>query len=208
MSMHPDDFALPLERSLERPSKFDALAAMRTILRYIGEDPLRPGLLETPDRVLRAWEREWGRGYREDPSKFARLFEEEQPFYDSMVIVRHIRVRSMCEHHMAPFIGYAHVGYLPKDARHVVGISKLARIVDHFSRRLQVQERLTYEIVDFIMDKITDLGAGVIICAKHTCMCTRGVNEAEAETVTSALKGAFFDNPETRSEFLRLAHPK
>lgn len=184
----------------------EAVTGVCAILRYLGEDPYRPGLQETPRRFLKAWKEDWGRGYNDMPLNVLRIFpyEGNERHYDELVVVRDISVYSTCEHHLAPFFGRATVGYIP-DARGVVGLSKLARIVDHFSRRLQVQERLTNQIADYVATNISGLGVGVVIKATHLCMVSRGVSQPTAETVTSALRAAVFDNDNTRAEFLRLA---
>jgi GTP cyclohydrolase IA len=177
-------------------------AEVRTILEAIGEDPGRAGLLRTPARVEAAF----GfltRGYRETAREAvgAGVFEEA---HESMILVRDIELYSMCEHHLLPFFGRAHVAYVP-DGR-IVGLSKLPRLVDVFARRLQVQERLTDQIADAVMDILAPRGAGVVIEAAHLCMMMRGVEKQNSRTVTSALRGIFRDDPKTRDEFLRLAH--
>lgn len=175
---------------------------VREILRALGEDPDREGLLKTPSRVEAAY-RWLTRGYHlsvEDVVGDA-VFEEN---HESMILVRDIELYSMCEHHMLPFFGRAHMAYIP-DGR-IVGLSKLPRIVDVFARRLQVQERLTDQIADAIMDVLEPLGAGVVIECVHLCMAMRGVEKQNSRTVTSALRGVFRDDEKTRSEFLRLVH--
>jgi GTP cyclohydrolase I len=180
-----------------------ALDAVRTLIRYIGDDPTREGLQETPERVLKAWVESWGAGYRDPSNGLVKLFaEESHDPHGSMVLVRGIRFFSTCEHHMAPFYGTADVAYIPC-GKGVVGLSKLARIVDHFSRRLQVQERLTNQIADFIKREIS-ADCAIIMRAAHMCMVSRGVQQPGSETITSALRGAFYDKPEARAEFLRL----
>ncbi|MGD2134905.1 MAG: GTP cyclohydrolase I FolE [Gemmatimonadales bacterium] len=174
---------------------------IRRMLELLGEDPTRAGLLRTPPRVAAsmAW---LTRGYRQSVEAMIReaIFEEE---HGSMVVVRDIEIYSMCEHHMLPFFGKAHVAYLPKGK--IIGLSKLPRVVDIFARRLQVQERLTDQVADALMDVLEPLGVGVVIEAYHLCMMMRGVEKQHSKTVTSALRGAFLDGP-TRDEFLRLAH--
>ncbi|WP_431282621.1 GTP cyclohydrolase I FolE [Humitalea sp. 24SJ18S-53] len=184
-----------------RPSQADAEAAVRTLLLWAGDDPLREGLLDTPKRVAKAY-REWFCGYDEDPEELlARSFEEVDG-YDEMVVLRDIRLESVCEHHMAPIIGRVHVGYLP--AGRVVGISKLARVVDAFGKRLQIQEKLTAQIANTIQDVLQPLGVAVVIEAAHQCMTTRGVHKTGVSMVTSRMLGAFRDDAATRREFLAM----
>lgn len=175
------------------------------LLEYIGEDPTREGLRETPDRVLKAWGH-WCKGYDVDPATVLKTFEDGAEGMDEMVIVGPIKLYSHCEHHMAPFFGTAHVGYIP-DGR-VVGLSKLARVVDIFAQRLQVQERLTTQIADCLMEHLKPLGVGVIVRAEHFCMCSRGVNKQGSFTTTSALRGAIKDGKAARAEFLALTQEK
>lgn len=173
------------------------------ILEHIGEDPTREGLLETPARVSKAWDH-WFSGYRANIPELFKVFEDGAPeeSADEMVLLTNIPVYSHCEHHMAPFIGVAHVAYIP--ATKIVGLSKIARVVDAFSRRMQVQERLTNQIADAIDEHLEPQGVGVVITAKHFCMATRGVNTPGVDTTTSALRGAFRKEPEARAEFLHL----
>lgn len=175
---------------------------MRTLIRWAGDDPVRPGLLETPARVTRAFE-EYFSGYALDPEALLRKTFDEIENYDEMVILRAISFESHCEHHLAPIIGRAWVGYIP-DGR-VVGISKLARVVDAFSKRLQIQEKMTAQIANAIDGALQPKGVGVVIRATHECMTTRGVHKPGTELVTSRLLGRFRDDPQTRQEFLRLA---
>jgi GTP cyclohydrolase I len=183
----------------DRVSRTDAEAAVRTLLRWAGDDPAREGLVDTPLRVARAW-REWFSGYTLDPDAYlARTFEEVEG-YDEMVVLRDIPFESHCEHHLAPIIGKAHVGYLPGGK--VVGISKLARVVEAYSRRLQVQEKLTAQIADCIERVLQPRGVGVVIEASHECMTTRGVHTRGVSMVTSTMRGSFRDDPRTRAEFL------
>lgn len=176
--------------------------AISTLLEYVGENPQRPGLLETPARVRKAW-KHWCSGYHEDPVAVLKTFEDGAELCgDEMVLVKGIELYSHCEHHMAPFFGVAHVAYIPD--KKIVGLSKLARVADIFAKRLQVQERLTNQIANAINDTLQPKGVGVLIEAKHFCMCSRGVNKQGSSTTTSALRGAFYDDPATRSEFLRL----
>jgi GTP cyclohydrolase I len=177
-------------------------AVIRDLLTIIGEDPNREGLLETPKRVLKAWGH-WCQGYHQDPASVLKTFEDGAEGCDEMVIVRDIQLFSHCEHHLAPFFGKAHVAYIPD--KRIVGLSKLARVVDIFAHRLQVQERLTTQVADAIHEVLQPIGVGVIIEATHFCMCSRGVNKQGSTTVTSALRGAMKEKPETRAEFFKLA---
>jgi len=182
-----------------RPSRAEAEEAVRVLLRWAGDDPGREGLADTPARVARAYGEHFA-GYAEDPAAIlARTFAETDG-YDEMVLLRDIRVVSHCEHHLAPIIGVAHVAYLPD--RRVVGISKLARVVDAFSRRLQIQERLTAQIADTIDAALCPRGVAVVIEARHQCMTTRGVHKAGVAMVTSRMLGAFRDDAAMRREFL------
>jgi len=190
-----------MTKTRKRPSEEDALAAVRTLIEWAGDDPDREGLLDTPRRVLKAY-RELFAGYESDPREYlARTFEEVGG-YDELVILRDIRVVSFCEHHMLPFLGRAHVGYLPNER--VVGISKLARVVHGFARRLQIQEKLTAEIADAIHDILKPKGVGVVIVSEHSCMTMRGVNTPGARLTTSSLLGDVRDDPRTRQEFFDL----
>ena len=173
--------------------------AVRTLLRWAGEDPGREGLLETPKRVVEAY-RDWFSGYTIDPREYLRRTFEEMAGYDEMIVLRDIEFESHCEHHMAPIIGKAHVGYLPTDK--VVGISKLARVVDVFARRFQVQEKMTAEIARCIDEVLQPRGVGVVIEAVHECMTTRGVHKRGVSMITSKMLGAFRSDARTRSEFL------
>jgi len=173
--------------------------AVRTLLRWAGEDPGREGLLETPKRVVEAY-RDWFSGYTIDPREYLRRTFEEMAGYDEMIVLRDIEFESHCEHHMAPIIGKAHVGYLPTDK--VVGISKLARVVDVFARRFQVQEKMTAEIARCIDEVLQPRGVGVVIEAVHECMTTRGVHKRGVSMITSKMLGAFRDDARTRNEFL------
>lgn len=176
-----------------------AEAAVRTLLQWAGEDPQREGLRDTPRRVVDAYG-DWFSGYSEDPSSFlARTFEEVAG-YDELIMLRNIEFESHCEHHMAPIIGRVHVGYLPQDK--VVGISKLARVVDTFARRFQVQEKMTAEIARCIQDVLQPRGVGVVVDASHECMTTRGVHKRGVSMITSKMLGTFRDDARTRAEFL------
>lgn len=186
------------------PRPVDAAAAedcVRTILQYIGEDPDREGLLETPARVVRAMAEHFS-GYQEDPSNHLATTFTEVGDYDELVLVSDIELHSHCEHHMVPFVGKAHVAYIP-DGR-VVGLSKLARVVDAYSKRLQVQEKLTTQIANCIQQALDPKGTAVIIQAQHFCMCYRGVRKPGSWTTTSKLTGAFLDEDATRKELMQL----
>jgi len=184
-----------------RPTQSDAEAAVRTLIEWAGDDPDREGLLETPARVARAY-RELFAGYETDPKDYLAKTFEEVAGYDELVILKDIPVVSFCEHHMLPFIGRAHVGYLPSNR--VVGISKLARVVRGFARRLQIQEKLTAEIAGAICDILKPKGVGVVIVSEHSCMTMRGVNTPGARLTTSHLLGVVRDDPRTRQEFFDL----
>jgi GTP cyclohydrolase IA len=184
-----------------RPSRDEAEEAVRTLLRWSGDDPTREGLLETPSRVVKAYE-EWFQGYDQDPVEYlARTFEEVEG-YDEMIVLRDIRFESHCEHHMAPIIGKAHVGYLP--TKKVVGISKLARVVETYARRFQVQEKMTAQIANSIQNVLEPKGVAVVLEASHQCMTTRGVHKPGVTMVTSTMLGAFRKDPLTRREFLTI----
>ena len=186
---------------MTRPTKTEAEEAIRTLLRYIGDDPQREGLLQTPERVARAY-KDWFGGYDDDPVAFLRRTFHEVDGYDEMIILRDIDFESHCEHHMAPIIGTVHIGYLPN--RGVVGISKLARVVEAFSRRLQVQETMTAQIAHCINDVLRPKGVGVVVEGVHQCMTTRGVRKSGVSMITSQLLGHFRSDPRTRSEFLSM----
>ncbi len=190
---------------MDRPSREEAEQAVRTLLLWVGEDPNREGLRGTPRRVARAFE-DWCSGYAEDPVAFLRRTFEEVDGYDEMIVLRDIPFESHCEHHIAPIIGKAHVGYLPD--RKVVGISKLARVVNAFARRLQVQESMTAQIAHCIQDVLKPLGVGVIVEAEHQCMTTRGVHKHGVSMITSQLLGQFRSDPRTRSEFMSIVGPQ
>ena len=182
-----------------RPSREQAEAAVRTLIQWAGDDPDREGLRSTPSRVARAYE-EWFSGYNDDPREYLKRTFEETGGYDEVVVLRDIRFESHCEHHMAPIIGRVHIGYLPADK--VVGISKLARVVDGYARRFQVQEKLTAQIADCIADVLKPRGVGVVVAAVHQCMTTRGVHKRNVSMVTSRMTGTFRSDARTRSEFL------
>ncbi|WP_291230221.1 GTP cyclohydrolase I FolE [Dokdonella sp.] len=181
-------------------TKERAEEAVRTLLRWAGENPAREGLLDTPKRVVEAY-RDWFSGYSVDPAEYLGRTFEEVAGYDELIVLRDIRFESFCEHHMAPIIGRAHVGYLPNDK--VVGISKLARVVDAYARRFQVQEKLTAQIAHCIDSVLKPRGVGVVIDAAHQCMTTRGVHKRGVSMITSQMLGSFRKDARTRSEFLR-----
>ena len=184
-----------------KPSREEAEEAVRTLICWTGDDPDREGLIETPKRVVKAYE-EFFEGYDMDPEEVLQKTFEEVQGYDDAVIVRNIRVESHCEHHIVPIIGVAHVGYIPNNR--VVGISKLARVIEIFGKRLQTQETMTAQIADTIQKVLEPKGDAVVVDASHQCMTTRGIHKTESSTITSRMLGAFRDNPETRSEFMNL----
>lgn len=185
---------------MAKRTQSEAEAAVRVLIEWAGDDPAREGLLETPARVARAY-RELFAGYGDDPREYLQKTFEEVGGYDELVVLRDIRVVSFCEHHMLPFTGRAHVGYLPTNR--VVGISKLARVVNAFARRLQIQEKLTAEIAEAINDILEPQGVGVMIESEHSCMTMRGVNAPGSNLITTRLMGVIRDDPRTREEFLR-----
>ena len=184
-----------------RPTRQEAEEAVRTLIRWAGDNPEREGLLGTPDRVVRSY-LEFFAGYEEDPGEILKRTFEEVEGYDEVVVLRDIRVESYCEHHMVPIIGVAHVAYLP--AHRVVGISKLARVVHAYAKRLQIQEKLTAQIANTIEAVLQPRGVGVVIESEHQCMTTRGVHQHGASMVTSRMLGAFRDDPNTRRELMAL----
>lgn len=185
-------------------SRQEALKAVRTLIQWTGDDPDREGLLETPDRVLRAYD-EFFSGYAEDPKEILRKTFSETEGYDEMIVLRDVRFESHCEHHMVPIIGKAHIAYIPK--RRVVGISKLSRIIDMYAKRLQIQERLTAQIADTINEVLQPKGVAVVIEATHQCMTTRGVHKTGVSMVTSRMLGVFRTHETTRKEFMSLLSP-
>ena len=182
-----------------RPSRDEARAAVRTLIQWAGDDPDREGLLETPDRVIRSYE-EFYSGYDQDPVGILKKTFEETNGYDEMVVLKDVEISSHCEHHMAPIIGRVHIGYLPDKG--VVGISKLARIVNIYARRLQIQEKMTAQIADALDEVIHPRGVGVVVEAAHHCMTTRGIQKQGVMMVTSRMLGTFRSDPKTRREFL------
>ena len=202
MSKHEATDSNPAEVSAfdkNRPSKEEARDAVRTLIKWAGDDPDREGLLDTPDRVVRAYE-EYYSGYRQDPVAILRKTFEETDGYDEMVVLKGVEISSHCEHHMAPIVGRVHIGYLPD--KNVVGISKLARIVDVYARRMQIQEKMTAQIADALDEVIMPRGVGVVVEAAHHCMTTRGIQKRGVMMVTSRMLGTFRSDPKTRREFL------
>ena len=187
-------------KSRNRVSRTMAEEAVRTLLKWAGDDPAREGLLDTPKRVVNAY-RDWFSGYEIDPADYLRRTFEEVGGYDEMVVLRDIAFESHCEHHMAPIIGRVHIGYLPTNK--VVGISKLARVVDGYARRFQVQEKLTAQIAGCITDVLKPRGVGVVVDAVHQCMTTRGVHKRGVSMITSRMTGTFREDARTRAEFLQ-----
>ena len=184
-----------------KPSRKQAEDAIQTLLLWAGDDPRREGLVDTPKRVATAYE-DWFSGYKQDPLLYLKRTFEEVEGYDEMIVLRDIAFESHCEHHMAPIIGTAHVGYLPRSK--VVGISKLARVVEAFARRFQVQEKMTAQIAICIEDVLKPKGVGVVIEAVHQCMTTRGIHKSDVSMVTSQMLGSFRKDARTRAEFLRM----
>jgi GTP cyclohydrolase I len=189
------------ETKIQRPSRTEAEEAVRTLIRWAGDDPAREGLVGTPDRVVRSYQ-EFFAGYDEDPVAMLERTFEEIDGYDEMVVLRDIRLESHCEHHMVPIIGKAHVAYLP--GKRVVGISKLARVVEVYAKRLQIQEKLTAQVANTLQTVLQPRGVAVVMEAAHQCMTTRGVHKTGVTMVTSRMLGAFRDDPRTRQEFLTM----
>jgi GTP cyclohydrolase IA len=187
------------DAAIAKPSREEAEEAVRTLIRWAGDDPSREGLRATPARVVRAYE-EWFAGYREDPRDYLKSTFEETGGYDEVVVLRDIRFESHCEHHIAPIIGRVHIGYLPRNR--VIGISKLARLVEVYARRLQIQEKMTAEIASCLDAVLKPHGVAVVTEATHQCMTTRGVHKPGVTMVTSRMLGVFRDHAETRQEFL------
>lgn len=188
----------PWENARDDQSATDVVVRL---LQYIGEDPDRGGLIETPKRVLKAWDH-WTSGYGRSPAEVLKTFEDGAERVNELVLVKSIPFYSHCEHHLAPFFGTAHIGYIP-DGK-IVGLSKLSRLLDIYARRLQVQERLTNQVADAIDEHLNPLGVGVVVEARHLCMESRGICQQGHSTVTSAMRGALLDKPEARAEFLSL----
>lgn len=186
---------------MSRPTREEAELAVRVLLEWIGDNPDREGLRSTPERVVKAYD-DWFAGYRDDPVEFLRRTFREVDGYDEMIVLRDIRFESHCEHHIAPIVGKVHIGYLPD--RKVVGISKLARVVETFARRLQVQEAMTAQIAHCIHDVLRPKGVGVVVEGTHQCMTTRGVRKHGVSMITSQLLGQFRSDPRTRNEFLTM----
>lgn len=185
----------------------EAEEAVKTLLSYIGEDAEREGLKETPKRFLKAWKEKWGCGYIENNFPELKIFEDGGENYDEMVVVRDIKIYSHCEHHIAPFFGVANVAYIPN--KKIVGLSKINRLCDYYARRLQVQERLTTQIADFLFEKLDATGVAVHIKCKHLCVCSRGIEDNSSFTETAALRGVFRDDTnQARKEFLSLIRSK
>ena len=192
---------VPAPVAADKPTRAEVEAAISTIIRWTGDDPTRDGLKETPARVARAYE-EYFKGYSEDPEVMLQKTFEEIEGYDKMIILRSIRFESHCEHHMAPIIGHAWIAYIPNGR--VVGISKLARVVEVYAKRLQIQEKMTAQIANAIERVLQPAGVAVVIKAEHHCMTTRGIMKPGTDLVTSHMTGAFRDNPMTRQEFLSM----
>lgn len=191
--------------AVKRPSREEAMAAVRTLIAWAGDDPRREGVVDTPQRVVDAYG-EWFEGYTQDPAKeLSRTFEDVQG-YDDIVMLREIEVESHCEHHMAPFLGKAYVAYMPTNR--VVGISKLARVVEIFAKRLQTQETMTQQIADAITDSLRPAGVAVLIDANHQCMSTRGVHHRHVSTITTQFTGVFKTDASLRQRFLDFVHRK
>jgi GTP cyclohydrolase I len=184
---------------MKKPSREEAMKAVTALIEWAGDDPKREGLVETPKRVVKAYE-EFFAGYEQDPEEILQKTFKEVEGYDEMVLVKDIAVESHCEHHIVPILGKAHVAYIPNNR--VVGISKLARIVDVFGKRLQTQETMTQQIANTIEKVLKPKGVAVVIDASHQCMSTRGIHKTESSTVTSSMRGIFKENPTTRNEFL------
>lgn len=200
--MTTDNLTLPASlRPQARPSRSEAEEAVRTLIRWAGDDPDREGLVGTPDRVVRAYE-EFFAGYDQDPVEILQRTFEETDGYDEMVLLRDVSFESHCEHHMVPIVGKAHIAYLPN--KRVVGISKLARVLDIYAKRLQIQEKLTAQIANAVQDVLQPKGVAVLIEAQHQCMTTRGVHKAGVSMVTSRMLGAFRTNASTRREFMAM----
>jgi len=184
-----------------KPTHEEVKEAVKTLIKWAGDDPNREGLIETPDRVIKAYENFFA-GYNNDPREILSKEFQEVDGYDEMIVLKDIRLESHCEHHLVPFIGTAHIGYIPKNK--VVGLSKLARVVEVFSKRLQIQEKLTAQIANSIDEVLQPKGVGVIIEASHLCISTRGIHKTDSRMVTSRMLGIFRNNSDTRREFLNI----
>lgn len=182
--------------------RHDAVKAVETILSYIGEDPDRPGLRETPERFIKAFEKDWCQGYKQDPAEILKVFEDGAEDYQGILFLGSIPVTSLCEHHLASIIGVAHFGYIP-DMR-IVGLSKIPRLIDVFAKRLQVQERMSAQIVEAFMTHVKCKGCGVVLKLRHLCMESRGIRIPNTVTTTSELRGIFAEDSRTQAEFLSL----
>ena len=191
----------PISKPVSKPSREEAMDAVRTMIAWAGDDPSREGLLETPKRVIKAYE-EFFAGYEMDPDEILNKTFEEVAGYDEMIIIKDIRLESHCEHHMVPILGKAHLAYIPNNR--VVGISKLARVVDVYGKRLQTQETMTAQIAESINRVLQPKGVAVVVDAGHQCMTTRGIHKTNATTITSQMLGVFRSDYRTRSEFMNL----
>ena len=198
----PEDQTSSVSAATQRPSRSEAEAAIELLLRWIGDDPAREGLAGTPERVVRAWE-EFCVGYNEDPAGMLQRTFEEVAGYDDMVMLRNVRMESHCEHHLVPILGSAHVAYMPD--RRVVGISKLARVIDSFARRLQTQETLTAQVAETIQSVLQPKGVAILIDAQHQCMTTRGVRKPDVSMVTTRFTGVFKTDTNLQRRFLEQA---
>ena len=188
------------DKNLNKPSREEAMEAVKTLISWAGDDPLREGLIDTPKRVVKAYE-EFFAGYQKDPTDVLGKTFEDVKGYDDIVFLRDINIETHCEHHMVPILGKAHVAYLPKNK--VVGISKLARVVEIFAKRLQTQETMTMQIINTIDDTLEPYGSAIMIDAKHQCMTTRGINKPNVSTITTKFSGLFANDPELRNRFIQ-----
>ena len=189
-----------IDKNLNKPSREEAMEAVKTLISWAGDDPSREGLIDTPKRVVKAYE-EFFAGYKKDPADVLGKTFEDVKGYDDIVFLRDINIETHCEHHMVPILGKAHVAYLPKNK--VVGISKLARVVEIFAKRLQTQETMTMQIINTIDDTLEPYGSAIMIDAKHQCMTTRGINKPNVSTITTKFSGLFANDPELRNRFIQ-----
>ena len=189
-----------IDKNLNKPSREEAMEAVKTLISWVGDDPSREGLIDTPKRVVKAYE-EFFAGYKKDPADVLGKTFEDVKGYDDIVFLRDINIETHCEHHMVPILGKAHVAYLPKNK--VVGISKLARVVEIFAKRLQTQETMTMQIINTIDDTLEPYGSAIMIDAKHQCMTTRGINKPNVSTITTKFSGLFANDPELRNRFIQ-----